>query len=557
MPDRRQLRNVLSIAAIGAAFSVVVWSCASVGAGGSSAGQARSANGRGDERRIIGSFADVRAVGVSRRYVFAATSGGIAVYDRLFDNWLPPLSRENGLSDAQITFMAGDPVEDAVWLGVPGAVLVYRPQSEQLQRTMLTGVPDIIMFDRSASSDAFVRAAGQWSRVSRLGLATPVAGPPAPDQRFTPRTLSDVYGAFPGLRSASPLLFRNQQPDRPLRPYQVIAGASSPDQLTEVWLGTAGDGLYKVDVTLQRTTPLRFGLIESGVGALALAADGVWSAGLGASRLRSGLTFASNDLQHWRWIDGTISVPMLGLRSTSMSIRAQRAWIGTDRGVVRARIDGSEAMDMWTSMDGLPDDRVFAVTARENGAWVGTARGLVFITDTSDARSPRTRGVGVRLLANTAVHALLPIGDTLWMGTAAGLLAMHSGGTVARPLGDDPALRGPIVALAWSDTILLAATETAVLRLSPTGSAEPARIAALDVSKVGQVTRLAIDNRTIVMAGTDAVVLLQRSGSGRVLRVPYDLPGPALDVAMSRDWLWIATPDGLVRFRRAADGSVP
>ena len=105
--------------------------------------------------------------------------------------------------------------------------------------------------------------------------------------------------------------------------------------------------------------------------------------------------------------------------------------------------------------------------------------------------------------------------------------------------------------------MLLAATDDAVLELAPRGGREPVRVPALDVAQVGRVTRLAIDDRAIVMAGTDGVVVLQRAGGVRVLRVPNDLPAPALDVAMSRDWVWIATPEGLVRLRRAGDGGLP
>lgn len=551
----RAARAVVHYALIAALFAV--GACASSGASGGMPGGTAGAFGRRDDVRVIGSYADVRAVGVSRRYVFAATSSGIGVYDRLFNTWLPPLSRATGLVDMQITFMAGDPVEDAVWLGVPGAVIMYRPQGDVLQRTMLTGVPDYMVFDRATGGDAYVRAGGEWTRVSRVGMATPVAGPPAANLRVAPRTLTDVYTAYPGLRSGSPLLFRNQTATRPLRSYPVLSGSSSPDQPSEVWLGTNGDGLYRVDALQQQATPLRFGLLERGIGAVALAADGVWAAGLGASALRGGLTFASNDLQQWRWIDGTIDVPLIGMRATRLAVRAQRAWIATDRGVVRARLDGAEDMVAWTSLDGLPDDRVYAVAARSDGAWVGTARGLVFISDSANARNTRTRGISARLLNDTPVYALQAVGDTLWIATEAGLMALPAGGALSRPGGADPALRRRTVALAWSDSVLLAATDDAVLQLAPGGGREPMRVMALDVAQVGQVTRLAIDDRTIVMAGTDGVVVLQRAGGVRVLRVPNDLPAPALDIAMSRDWLWIATPEGLVRLRRAGDGGLP
>jgi ligand-binding sensor domain-containing protein len=167
------------------------------------------------------------------------------------------------------------------------------------------------------------------------------------------------------------------------------------------------------------------------------------------------------------------------------------------------------------------------------------------------------------MLDNMPVYALLFTGDTLWAGTESGLLAIPrpdalAGGALARPRAQDPALRRPVRSLAWSDTVLLAATDDAVLRLAPRGGAEPVRIPALDVLQVGQVTRVAIDERAMWLAGTQGVVMLSRqTGALRILRAPVDVPGPVLDVVASRDWLWLGTPQGLVRYRRTADGLVP
>jgi ligand-binding sensor domain-containing protein len=219
-------------------------------------------------------------------------------------------------------------------------------------------------------------------------------------------------------------------------------------------------------------------------------------------------------------------------------------------------------------LDGLPDGRVLAVAPRDDGVWAGTARGLVYVRDSADSRAARargagTRGVGVRLLENMPVHALAFTGDTLWVGTEGGLLAIPSpngvdGGVVSRPLGSDPALRRPVRALAWSDSVLLAATDDAVLRLAPRGGVEPVREDRLDVRQVGRVTGVAIDERTMWLAGTDGVLIVsRRDGATRVLRVPADLPGPALALVATRDWLWVGTPQGLIRLRRRGDGGLP
>jgi ligand-binding sensor domain-containing protein len=561
----RQLRVAGALAAL--SVGVLLWtSCAVSGAGagsGSDASGALGGFGRREERQRIGSFSNVQAVAVSRRYVFAAGSSGIAMYDRLMNRWLPPLTRDDGLSEQQITVLAGDPVEDALWLGVPGGVILYRPLTEQVQRTIVTGVPDLIAFDRAGTGDAIVRAGGEWTRISRVGIATPMLRPPLANALILPRTLNDLYAQFPTLRTQPSLLLRNQQSDRPLRSVQIISGAASPERASEVWLGTAADGLFRLDPAFMQSTPLPYGLLEPGVGALALAADGVWAAGLGQAFDLGGLSFVGSDLQRFRWIEGTIAVPLVGVRGRSLVTRASRAWLGTDRGLVRVRLDGAQAMQSWGVLDGLPDERVLSVATRDDGVWAGTARGLVYVSDSSDSRNVRTRGVGVRLLDNMPVHALQFTGDTLWMGTEAGLMAIATpngtvGGVVSRPVGNDPALRRPVRALAWSDSVLLAATDDAVLRLSPRGGVEPVRVDLLDVRLVGRVTKVAIDDRTMWLAGTDGVVIVsRRDGATRVLRVPGDLPGLVLDLAADRDYLWLGTPQGVIRLRRRGDGGLP
>ena len=569
------------------AFSPIIGLLASacVGSAGSSGGYGAANGGtlgpgfgRQSERQFIGSYSEVRGVGVSRRYVYAATQSGIAIYDRVFSAWQTPLTRENGFAFGdQISFMTGDPVEDAVWIGVPGAVLIYRPQTEQIQRTILPGVPDFIAFYRSnvsatglsagsVNSDAVVRTSGLWSRVSRTGLVSPLSQPPSSASLILPVSLDEIYQRYPILRTSAGMLLREQKADRSLRNYPVISGAVSPERGSEVWLGTNGDGLYRVDPSFQQATSLRFGPVESAIGALAAAADGVWMAGGGQSDLRSGFSFTTNDLQRWRWIDGTISVPMVGVRANAMSVRGSRAWVATERGVVSVNLDGSDALESWTSLDGLPGDRAFAVAARDGGAWVGTAQGLVWLSDSIGAKRSRSRGIGMRLLDNVTIFALQPVGDTLWIGTSGGLVALpqaraaSADGAAAqllRPAAADPELRRPIRALAWSDTVLLVATDNAIIAVNPRGAAEPTRIETANSQQVGRLTRVAIDSRSIAISGSDGVILMsRRTGASTFLRAPGDLPAPAMDVLLTNDWMWIATTAGLARFKRAEDGGL-
>jgi len=529
-----------------------------------------------EERVMVGSFSVIDAVAVSRRFVFAAGPGGVAVYDRVTERFLPPASRDldrelgrdpqsfaaqplTGV-DASITTMAGDPVEDALWVGVPGAVLTYRPFTGQVQRTIVTGVPQRIVFDRGGNGDALVLSGGQWTRISRVGISAPSA-PPMAQQVIVAPTLADLVQRYPGLRTQPQLLLRRTAPNRPIGNFSLTAGAASPDRASELWLGTNGEGLFRFDPVFGQGNALPYGLLDAGAGALAPAVDGVWVAGLGLSR-RGGLTFASADLQRWRWIEGTIAVPLVGVRTFAMATRGSRAWLGTDRGLVRVRLDGAQEMQATTALGGLPDAHVFAVAARDAGVWAGTARGLVFVSD--------SLGAGEPWLRDAAVYALQVTGTTLWVGSQRGLFAMSADdGAGRRTVADAPraanatdiVLRAPIRALAASDSVLLVVTDDATAVVDPrTAPAMLAaqRVPALDSRLVGEVTRVAADERAFAVAGRDGVVFVSRStGARRELRVPLDLPGPVFDVLLQRDMVFLATAQGLLRYRRTSDGLVP
>lgn len=574
-------RHGLSAGTLFAAISL--WTSGCVSAGGTAGAAGEGAYGRREERVQIGSFASVPAVAVSRRFVYAAGTDGVAIYDRAFNRWLPPLSTgagpEAALFAQPIGFLVGDPLEDALWIGVPGAVLTYRPDTEQLQRTMVVGTPDFLVFDRSGNGDAYVRSAGQYTRISRVGITSPVMSLPPSSALLIPPTLTDLYRQFPTLRNQPQLFLRTQAPQRALRPATLLAGAASPERASEVWLGTDSEGLFRFDPTFLQATPLPYGLMSPGVGALALAADGVWAASLGVTgmspgvssvmafgapgSLRGGLSFVSNNLQQFRWLDGTIAVPLAGVRTFVMATRGARAWIGTERGVVRMKLDGANETLAWSALDGLPDPRVLSIAARDDGAWVGTMRGLRFVPDSGDGpgKRPVMAVSGARALDNMAVYALQMVGDTLWAGTESGLLAIAQPmqeATLLRPESGDPALRRPVRALAWSDTVLLAVTDDAVLQIARRSARPVSRLEALRVSQVGQAIRAGLDERAVWIAGPEGVLLQTRSGGAvRWLRRGIELDGPALDIVASREWFWIGTPRGLLRLRRTSDGLVP
>ena len=565
MRPRSDVRRAARVAVLLAAMTL---GCTGAPGGPGGIGPARGGGSlRQQDRAVVSTFNEVTGVAASRRYVFSVTTGGLAIYDRTFDAWRPPLSLGEELPRGRPSAVAADPASDGVWVGGVGTITYYQAATDFATRSTVPGIVDVIAFDRrDLSGGAFVRASGQWSRVTTTGFVSaidPSQLPPAHDIEVAP-TLRDVVQEFPSLEAFGGLLTRDAQ----LRSWPISAAAKSPDRTSELWVGTMGNGLFRIDPSFNRSEQLPFGLLDPGAGALALAADGVWIAGLGESPgARGGLTFATDDLQRWRWLESTQQLSLAGAHAFRLDVRENWAWLATDRGLLRfdtrAGSGSMSAGDVvaWSATNGLPSDVVLSVAARPNGAWAGTTSGLVFVADSGSRRSARGASVGPVLASGAAVRALLATGDTLWVGTDVGLLLVPpgEGAAAVRPaaLSAEPRLGQQISALATSDSEVVVATRGALLRFHRrTGRLLPS----VDVgafASAGGIRAIAMDGGTIWAAGPTGVVVYSRSsGATRFLSVPGDIPDEAFDVALGRDYAWVATRAGVVRLRRLRDGSV-
>lgn len=527
------------------------------GCGGSGLGGYSSAPGvsfRREDRVVLTEANYVEAIAVSQRLVFSVTRNALAIYDRQFDAWQPPVELPPEIGVGRITTIAADPIEDGVWIGTFGTVLFYRPTIDVIVSASVPGQPDVILFDaRDQAAGAYVRAGGGWFLISRVGTATPVTVsqlPPAGAQIRQP-TLQEVYARYPSLQNFQGMMTRDEQ----LRSWPVTAVGTAPE-IEQVWLGTAGNGMYRVDPRFGEAAHLPFGLLAEGAGAVAPAADGVWVASYatGAAE-RGGLTFIRTDLQQWRWLEGGIERPFAATRALDMVVRGHLAWVATDRGLFRLDVQNPLAVRRWSLTNGLPDDRALAVAAAGAGVWVGTARGLAFIA--GDATTASSSAIAQTMLSGVAVRGLAASGDTVWAATDAGLLAALPADTLPRRTTiTDARLRQPLVAVARVDSLLVAASQDEAMMLVQ-GRVVPMPALGRGQIGVGRVLSVAADAQTIWVAGDRGVAVVSRaSGVHRVLPVPSVIPAPALDITLDADYAWIATREGLVRLRRLPDGTV-
>ena len=114
-----------------------------------------------------------------------------------------------------------------------------------------------------------------------------------------------------------------------------------------------------------------------------------------------------------------------------------------------------------------------------------------------------------------------------------------------------------IGALAIADSVLAVGSMRGELHLIHTGDGRELPPPVQDVGRGGAVVAIAMDALSLWVAGVNGVTVIDRAmGTGRFLAAGTELPGEVTGVALARDYAWVATRDGVVRYRRMGDGSI-
>lgn len=197
----------------------------------------------------------------------------------------------------------------------------------------------------------------------------------------------------------------------PLNRFSVTA--IFKDSRGEVWVGTDGNGLWKLDLSHQLISiDEKYELPIERIRAISEAADGsVW---VGA---REGLVRISDDVEYYAERFGA---PEMRVRDFDFDSRGI-VYIGTRTGLVR--FDGTE-FRIFDESDGLRDARILSVTTEnDQRIWLGTESGISLFDGARFENFGREEG-----LPGSIVHSTM-VGKegNMWFGTFGGGIALLAG----------------------------------------------------------------------------------------------------------------------------------
>ncbi len=493
---------------------------------------------RPDERVVLTDHSYVDAIGAGSDVVYVVTRGGIGVYDIRFRRWEPPVALPPGLPVGAARSAIVDPVDRSLWIGTTFGVTRYDPHLRSFDDVSVGGGVWDLMFDSADPiRGVYVRSRVGWQLLQRGSVIPMDAGPlPPPGRQLRAGSVESVLARMPSLMARSTLALTDER----LRRYRFTAAAETP-YTEEIFLGTDGYGVLRVDPATLEITRLPFGLPSEGVAAVEPTASGVW-VGSGARARRGWLTQVGEDLQRYIYEEGP---PATGFRFDvvyDLVAHGDALWAATDRGLWRV-VPGGQTRRMAAGVIGEAQS-VYAVAAGDTGIWAATDRGLVFV----DERE------GDAMVADASVmeplYAVAVLGDAVWVGGDRGLGVLPNGDDAIRvpaDVAEEPLLAAPIAALAVvGDTVVVALTDRIAWRdLGGHWSIER------PLGEIGEISSLVAEAGGVWVAGIRGLAWFGFAGRAyRFLTVPGDLPGPIRRIGATRDYLWVGTDAGLVRIRK-------
>ncbi|HWA15841.1 MAG TPA: hypothetical protein VG817_05375 [Gemmatimonadales bacterium] len=508
---------------------------------GSAAAQSRDWSP--DDRAVVGDYTEIRAVAASTERIFVITRNAVLVRSTLDRRWEGPyLPRDPGLLYDVVSAIA-DPLDQSVWLIRRSGYVHFDPVTRQFSPGLVPGSVTDAAIDRNApASGLFLRSNGQWYQASRGGAALPSPAPQAPER---PATVQEAIRDNPAIQANIAGLLVTSR----LRPISYTSAARLTGFGGQGWiLGTNTAGVVAFPLGSGFPEPIRYGLPNDLAMAVTVSNNQVWVVNGRTAGSDAAVSRMTRSLDSVAWFQGGRAIGLPFTSARSIVAEGSVLWLATDQGLLQ--VTPSDQPEIRDYQRELPDIPVLDLAAQGDRIGIGLAHGVAL---QDGERGLRRYAMN---FAEPAAAVLPGGGDTLWIGTRVGLwFADSSMADVRRPsgYGDAPSQQDPVLDLAWRGDTLVALTASRLIWRDPASGSFT--LGPSLGGNIGRLFRIVSGKEALYIAGTRGIGLIRLGGPIlRSFRAPGDIPGEVTDLAVDKDYLWVASQGGLVRFRLDAIG---
>jgi len=498
------------------------------------AAQSASRDWRPAERTIIGDFSRITAIATALDRVYVASPTSLLIWQPQFRRWEGPYSPPDPSALAGVFGALVDPLDQSLWLARSDGWVHFQPELQLWDQGRAGDAVLSIAFDRNDPvSGLYLRTRGGWLLLPRGGIVPTPGRPPATP--VMPTSVDEVLRSNPTLQANAAQILLDER----LRTVRYTAAARAFDN-SGWYLGTSGIGLLFLRDGAAIPERIPFGLPSLAVSAVMTWPGGAWVATNRTPQTDAAITFVGAELEEFNTLRGLPATGVPFSRVAELAGQGRSVFAATDFGL--ARVEPADGRyELIDERRGLPHSRVYSVVSRRGRLTVGTERGIARLDD-----SLRVERVAPRFTA--AAYAVFPAADSVWVGTSRGiLLALPGQEDLVRPAGlASASLQAPIVAFATLGDTIVALARDQLLWRDPKGGAWTLgpNLSGL----LGRLRAVAADGPGFWVAGERGIGFA-RLNTPPVLAIREgDLPAQATDLAADREYLWVGTGAGLVRF---------
>jgi ligand-binding sensor domain-containing protein len=462
-------------------------------------------------------FRNVTSAATDQTIVYFGTTGGVIRYDIFAKKWLEPLTVTDGLPNERVDNIAYDPEWDRIWVETPSGNAYYDPT---LERWYFGGdfPSQYARNDYNSANFSLLN--------TRFGYF------------YQDGYLSDRFG----------------------RRYMLTHGIA--DNFDNLFVGTWGMGPVRINTRYNDLDLLPYGPYDYDISNVVKIGDEFWLGDGGVGLGSGALTRFKIKSGEWEWYEPMYTDGLASARLINGWGDKNTVWLGTGYGLTRYNIKDNSFMTL-ADNSSLPSVNVLSVVVGPEYVFTGTTNGLGYIEKSmkkkADVNSSEAEQDSISLIEESnrerfigwQINDLKIIGDYLYLASDRGALRKNlsddSKFTFLET--EDGKLSTEILEIIARGDSLYFLTNNDIVIVN-TETEESSVVTDLSYFPDWRLRKIAADGENIWAATdiglwkyriSDGYRRLYTAGDGMI---SDDIRGMVLD----GDYLWLATPGGLIRF---------
>lgn len=313
-----------------------------------------------------------------------------------------------------------------------------------------------------------------------------------------------------------------------------------------LWMGTWGHGAAMAPSSSGSIELMPFGLLQSRVNAIYLDDGYLWVSGAVMNANRTGITVFDPVENSFEYIESGLSREFPSVDINCLTGDDSTIYVGTETGVIYIDRDSFRPLNKISRKNGLTNDNVLSLAAAGDSLFVGTAAGLNLVLPFEDSASI----VGPVRLLDDVIFDLEIVDTTLWIASSSGAYRWYWTTDKLQQY-QDPHLVifSKCLAIERFKNFLWLASNDGLVKLNlETGETTPFR----SVTANRDYRGLAVNDTIAVMSSNKGMTILfhaDKKPFEREFTTEDGLPSSyVFELKLDGDYVWIGSDKGLTRF---------